>query len=87
MMGLHRLDDEPGAGELTPTIVPPKDWTELEGMRTYISKLSDKTDRVANYPPPLERRRIFWGAFCIDSHASITTGWPTLIDYKEVSQL
>lgn len=23
-----------------------------------------------------ERRRVFWGAFCIDSQASITTGWP-----------
>jgi hypothetical protein len=31
-----------------------------------------------------EQRRTFWGAFCIDSHASINTGWPTLIDYKEV---
>lgn len=32
-----------------------------------------------------ERRRVFWGAFCIDAHGSISTGWPTLIDPAEVS--
>lgn len=32
-----------------------------------------------------ERRRVFWGAFAIDSHASISTGWPTLIDVKDVT--
>lgn len=32
-----------------------------------------------------ERRRAFWGAYCIDCHASISTGWPTLIDPDEVS--
>lgn len=34
-----------------------------------------------------ERRRAFWGAYCIDCHASIATGWPTLIDPNEVSVL
>lgn len=32
-----------------------------------------------------ERRRVFWGAFAIDSHASISTGWPCLIDPDDVS--
>ncbi|KAK3682728.1 hypothetical protein B0T22DRAFT_292976 [Podospora appendiculata] len=32
-----------------------------------------------------ERRRLFWGAYCIDSHASISTGWPSLIDIDEVT--
>ena len=32
-----------------------------------------------------ERRRVFWGAFSIDSHSSISTGWPTLMDFTEVS--
>ncbi|EFQ25024.1 hypothetical protein CGRA01v4_06675 [Colletotrichum graminicola] len=32
-----------------------------------------------------ERRRTFWGAYCIDCHASIATGWPTLIDPNEIS--
>lgn len=32
-----------------------------------------------------ERRRVFWGAYCVDSHASISTGWPSLIDMSEVS--
>ncbi|KXJ97487.1 hypothetical protein Micbo1qcDRAFT_8179 [Microdochium bolleyi] len=30
-----------------------------------------------------ERRRTFWGVFCIDSHCSISTGWPHLIDVAE----
>jgi len=32
-----------------------------------------------------ERRRVLWGCFCIDSHASISTGWPTLIDPSQVT--
>lgn len=27
---------------------------------------------------------MFWGAFAIDSHAAINTGWPTLIDMGDV---
>ncbi|KAI1180153.1 hypothetical protein F4777DRAFT_363724 [Nemania sp. FL0916] len=32
-----------------------------------------------------ERRRTFWGTFCIDSHCSISTGWPHLIDLADVT--
>lgn len=32
-----------------------------------------------------ERRRTFWGAFAIDSHASASTGWPSLISEGDVS--
>ncbi|KAF7551011.1 hypothetical protein G7046_g7841 [Stylonectria norvegica] len=32
-----------------------------------------------------ERRRVFWGAFSIDSHASIATGWPSLINSDDVT--
>ncbi|ROV90275.1 hypothetical protein VSDG_08186 [Cytospora chrysosperma] len=32
-----------------------------------------------------ERRRVFWGALCIDSHASISTGWPCLINFDDVT--
>lgn len=32
-----------------------------------------------------ERRRTFWLAFCNDRYASIGTGWPMLIDEKDVS--
>ena len=60
MMGLHRLDGS--AEEMSVTLLPPKDWAELE-----------------------ERRRVFWGVFCMDSHCSISTGWPFLIDASEVS--
>ena len=31
-----------------------------------------------------ERRRTFWGAFAIDAHASVSTGWPSLINSSEV---
>ncbi|KAI1378343.1 hypothetical protein F4677DRAFT_443557 [Hypoxylon crocopeplum] len=48
--------------EVSPTLLPPKDWAELE-----------------------ERRRVFWGIFCIDSHCTISTGWPFLIDTSEVT--
>ncbi|KAI0542333.1 hypothetical protein GGR58DRAFT_497319 [Xylaria digitata] len=60
MMGLHHLDSPPD--ESSPTILPPRDWAELE-----------------------ERRRVFWGIFCIDSHCSISTGWPHLIDMAQVT--
>ncbi|KAI0512638.1 hypothetical protein F5B22DRAFT_299953 [Xylaria bambusicola] len=60
MMGLHHLDTPPD--ESSPTLLPPKDWAELE-----------------------ERRRVFWGVFCIDSHCSISTGWPHLIDLTNVT--
>ncbi|KAI0408646.1 hypothetical protein F4802DRAFT_548346 [Xylaria palmicola] len=60
MMGLHHLDSPPD--ESSPTLVPPRNWAELE-----------------------ERRRVFWGIFCIDSHCSISTGWPHLIDMAEVT--
>lgn len=41
--------------------------------------------------PPLtwaeleERRRVFWGAFCFDAHATISTGWASLIQTDDVS--
>ncbi|KAF7160948.1 hypothetical protein CNMCM5623_006510 [Aspergillus felis] len=31
-----------------------------------------------------ERRRTFWVAFCIDRYASAGTGWPVIIDEKDV---
>ena len=31
-----------------------------------------------------ERRRVFWGGFTIDAHASISTGWPNLVDSNDV---
>ncbi|KAI5928400.1 fungal-specific transcription factor domain-containing protein [Camillea tinctor] len=52
---------------------------------------SPKGDSVPTLLPPRdwaemeERRRTFWGIFCIDSHASISTGWPHLIDATEIT--
>ena len=31
-----------------------------------------------------ERRRTFWGAYAIDSHARISTGWPSLLRESDV---
>ncbi|KAJ3491006.1 hypothetical protein NLG97_g5676 [Lecanicillium saksenae] len=31
-----------------------------------------------------ERRRVFWGAFAVDCHASISTGWPYLINAEDI---
>ncbi|KKA26768.1 hypothetical protein TD95_002390 [Thielaviopsis punctulata] len=31
-----------------------------------------------------ERRRTFWSAYCIDSHASLSTGWPSLINTADI---
>jgi len=51
---------------------------------------SDEKELAPTIAPPEdwteleERRRILWGSFCIDSHASISTGWPTLIDHTDV---
>ena len=32
-----------------------------------------------------ERRRTFWMAFCMDSYASVGTGWPMIIDERDVN--
>lgn len=34
-----------------------------------------------------ERRRTFWAAFCQDRYASIGTGWPMMIDERDVCYL
>ncbi|KAL1901354.1 hypothetical protein Sste5346_001759 [Sporothrix stenoceras] len=59
-----------------------------------LNRLDDNTggDRLAStLQPPSdwteleERRRVYWGAFCVDSHASISTGWPTLINANDAT--
>ncbi|KAG6022953.1 hypothetical protein E4U41_002119 [Claviceps citrina] len=34
-----------------------------------------------------ERRRVFWGIFATDSHASISTGWPALINSEDTFKI
>ncbi|CAK7220361.1 hypothetical protein SBRCBS47491_004163 [Sporothrix bragantina] len=59
-----------------------------------LNRLDDESggDRIAaTLQPPEdwteleERRRVYWGAFCVDSHASISTGWPTLINANDAT--
>ncbi|KAK0704044.1 hypothetical protein B0T26DRAFT_658509 [Lasiosphaeria miniovina] len=59
MLNLHRIDNK---GQPTrQTIMPAKDWSELE-----------------------ERRRTWWVLFCADRLASGVTGWPVLINERDV---
>ncbi|KAI9167403.1 binuclear zinc transcription factor [Paramyrothecium foliicola] len=39
---------------------------------------------AATWAEKEERRRVFWGAFASDSHATIATGWPSTIQLFEV---
>ncbi|CAK7197451.1 hypothetical protein SEUCBS139899_000098 [Sporothrix eucalyptigena] len=59
-----------------------------------LNRLDDESggDRIATTLRPPEdwteleeRRRVYWGAFCVDSHASISTGWPTLINANDAT--
>lgn len=93
MMGLHRLDDPNAELEMAPTIAPPKDWTELEGLyklaihyspHTFISPYTCFSLFADDPHTSIERRRVFWGAFAMESHASVNTGWPFLIQLDEV---
>ncbi|KAI0166114.1 hypothetical protein GGR57DRAFT_7716 [Xylariaceae sp. FL1272] len=61
---------------------------EMMGLHQLDSPRNESSPTLA---PPRdwveleERRRIFWGIFCIDSHCSISTGWPHLIDTANVT--
>lgn len=39
---------------------------------------------ITNWTELEERRRVFWGAFAIDSHASMATGWANMIKSEDV---
>ncbi|UKZ95512.1 uncharacterized protein TrAFT101_010348 [Trichoderma asperellum] len=39
---------------------------------------------ISNWTELEERRRVFWGAFAIDSHASMATGWANMIKSEDV---
>lgn len=65
-------------------------------MMMGLHRLDDETDTSARPMAPMlspprdwveleERRRALWGAFCIDSHASISTGYPNLLDVTEIT--
>ncbi|KAH6604245.1 binuclear zinc transcription factor [Trichoderma cornu-damae] len=39
---------------------------------------------ISNWTELEERRRVFWGAFAIDAHASLATGWANMIKSEDV---
>lgn len=45
MMGLHRLDDPQAEFEMAPTLVPPKDWAELEGLSAFVLSFFRRKER------------------------------------------
>lgn len=49
------------------------------GMKQTLPVTSDWTEKE-------ERRRVFWMAYCVDRYASVGTGWPILIDDRDVSR-
>lgn len=97
MMGLQRLDCAPG--EMPPTseyclMRPQGEGGERRQPRRseHCLSTSAMANLLATVSPPKdwieleERRRTLWGIFCLDSHCSISTGWPTFVDPSEVSQ-
>ncbi len=64
---------------------------QMMGLHRLDDPMSEDNPVAPTIAPPKswleleERRRVFWGAFCIDSHASITTGWPCLLDPSDIT--
>ncbi|KAL2270427.1 hypothetical protein VTJ83DRAFT_2611 [Remersonia thermophila] len=70
--------------------------SSMMGLSRLDSSLGDDDDEPARAPmiAPArswieleERRRVFWGGFCIDNYANISAGWPTLIDADLITTL
>lgn len=51
----------------------------------YLVQMIPTIPQPQNWAELEERRRTFWGAFCVDSHASIATGWPSMIDPNTIT--
>ena len=47
-------------------------------VKLHLPRPRDWTERE-------ERRRVFWMTFCIDRYASVGSGWPMIIDERDVS--
>lgn len=62
----------------------------LVNMMGLDSLDGDKDDIPPTLAPPTswadleERRRTFWGAYAVDAHSSIATGWPSLVQCDDV---
>lgn len=49
------------------------------------SKMAPTIQPPKSWVETEERRRTFWGAFAIDAHASVSTGWPSLINSADIA--
>lgn len=75
----------------------PRAWTNA-GRAVRLAQMmglhrldEDGMDVKECLPPPRDwtdreqRRRAFWMTYCMDRYASIGTGWPMLVDERDVS--
>jgi Fungal specific transcription factor domain. len=63
----------------------------MMGLHRLDSNLPEEEHPIAPMIPPHkdwveleERRRVFWGSFCIDAYASISAGWPSIMETTQV---
>lgn len=91
IMGLHRLDDPEYEMQMMPTILPAQSWLELEERYVLVLRMAlftpggAPTERQKCKADPTRRsRRTFWASFCVNSHVSIYSGWPGIIDAATV---
>ncbi|KAK3690252.1 binuclear zinc transcription factor [Podospora appendiculata] len=64
MLNLQRIDQSGQVRVLPQTLIPPRDWSELE-----------------------ERRRTWWVIYGCDRCVAVATGWPALINDRDVHTL
>lgn len=56
MMGLQRLDDPNTAVEMAPTLAPPRDWTEQEGMHCFNADSGHQGNKTKDFNAALAQK-------------------------------
>ncbi|KAF7118203.1 hypothetical protein CNMCM5793_007604 [Aspergillus hiratsukae] len=58
--------------------------TGLNRLDGFGSEVKQSLPPARDWTEKEERRRTFWVAFCIDRYASAGTGWPVIIDERDI---
>ena len=53
---------------------------KLVGNRVFRTSAEDRADKVLNSTEAMQRRRLFWAIYALDSYITITTGIPSEMD-------
>ncbi|KAH9206149.1 fungal-specific transcription factor domain-containing protein, partial [Leptodontidium sp. 2 PMI_412] len=53
---------------------------KLVGNRVFRTSAEDRADKVLNSTEEMQRRRLFWAIYVLDSYITITTGHPSEMD-------